>query len=304
MTFTQPLWLFAAVLFAIVFVWSRSAGNNDWSRVMKPAVFNYLGGSSRRKKRLLAFLVATLAAIALANPSTPTDNADSFRSASGWIILADVSRSMTIDDIAPSRLSAMRSIAAELAKASAASPVALIVYAGDAFLVAPPAIDKSFYTDTIALLEHGLLDLEGSNLTRALSLTTSVINSANWFNARVVVLTDTGGINTRAETAVARLSSAGHTTDVIVFGTGQASANAEFDIEAAAALASAGSGQLYQVDTLGRLDFADFKITSIDRTGASLIQSGITLLHTQNQSHWLLLFCLPVLLLMFARLRT
>lgn len=305
MKFTEPLWLFAAALLLLVYLLLRTRPNNDWSEVISLEVLEFLGGTTRKHGRVIALLIGALTALALANPSTRSDQADSFKQTSGWIVLADISRSMTLDDVAPTRLSAIRVLAEQLSTASsaAAAPIALIIYAGDAFLAAPPAIDNTYYSEAVALLEYGLIPVEGSNLTRALSLTSSVIESSGWLNSRIIILTDTGGINSRSESVAAQLRSAGHLTDVITVGTSETSANAEFNLDAAASLASSGGGVLHQTDSLGRIKNGKLRVRPFSQSSSSLIQSGIDVLRWRNHSHWILLACIPLMLLMFHKAR-
>jgi len=140
-TFQQPWWLLAALVLLVAYiVYRRSAQNNDWQRVIKQPLLQFLTLSlSVNKQRSLALALAVLATLALANPSIPNQDPDTYRHAESWFLLADVSRSMTLDDVRPSRISALRDAAMQIAQNSQSKPVALIIFSGDAFLLSPPA---------------------------------------------------------------------------------------------------------------------------------------------------------------------
>ena len=305
MKFQSPYWLLAAALLTVAYVWiKRSQHRDDWHRIIPAEVLSFLRSDQfGQLQRLGALLVAAIAAIALANPSLPKSDSETYRHSEGWFVLADVSRSMTLDDIAPTRLSVMRDTALKLAAQTGSRPISLIIYAGDAFLLTPPAFDTQHFSSNVSLLEHGLVPVEGSNLTRALSLVSSVIESGNMLNSRIFILGDTGGINTKAQAAVSRLAGSGHSTDVIAIGSDNTSASAVFDLTAADDLANAGNGKLIVADQLGQVALQTLQLDRIQDTDNSLIQSGISLMRWNSLSHWVLLPAVLIMLTLFLRER-
>ena len=248
-----------------------------------------------------SLLVASLACIALTSPALESMDTDSYRHSEGWIVIADVSRSMTIDDIAPNRLAAMRNTAIELSESARGSSVTLIVYAGDAFIIAPPSFDNQFFKQNVSLLEHGVVPVEGSNLTRAISLALSVIEGSNLVKARLFVLSDTGGFNNRSETAIARLANSGHRTDVIVFGSDNGDSAAPYDVKFAQLLADSGNGKLLQSDTIGQVNLEALDLAANVSDKSFLVQTGLTSLRWHNHSHWLLILAIFPMLWLFYR---
>jgi Ca-activated chloride channel family protein len=173
----RPLWLIAAIVLMIAAIrWHRVPMGSDWKKVLSAPVFNYLHGADRKDtKGNLPLWAAALISLALAQPAIRKTDDETWRHSIGWIAVVDVSRSMTLDDIVPYRLSAAREALATLSRESGARPIALVVYAGDAYLVAPPAFDKSMFDEHAALLAYNIIPTDGSNLARALSLTSSVV---------------------------------------------------------------------------------------------------------------------------------
>lgn len=305
MIFQNPYWLLVAGLLLISYLWiKRTQHHDDWHRVIQREVLGFLQKKNQAQSQQMSILLlATITTLALANPSIPREDADTYRHSEGWFVLADVSRSMTLDDVEPTRISAMRDIAMQLAQLTESRPLSLIVYAGDAFMITPPAFDIQHFTSNVSLLEHGLIPIEGSNLTRALSLTASVIESSHMLNARVFILGDTGGMNTKAQAAVSRLTTLGHSTDVIAIGSKNTSVNAVFDLTAAKNLAKAGKGHVAEADQLGQVALDKLDLGRIQNSERSLIRSGISLVRWNSLSHWILLPGVVVILLMFMRER-
>ncbi len=302
MILLHPWWLVPALALLIAYFLLRSSTGDDWWLVIPIPILDYLRGKSdSHRKRHPALLVAALTCAALSSPALESDDAETFRHSQGWIVLADVSRSMTLNDITPSRLSAMRNTALALADNANANSISLIIFSGDAFIVTPPSFDHVTFRQSISLLNHGVVPVEGSNLTRALSLAWSAIEGSNLVNARLFLLSDTGGFNNRSDAAIARLTRLGHRTDVILFGTDDSDSAAPFDLKSANTLAASGGGELLLADGLGQVNLATLDLDSRISNREFLTSAGLTSLRWKNQSHWLLLLALPLMLYLFYR---
>ncbi len=302
MTLMHPWWLIAALMFFIAYFALRAMHSDDWRRIISAPVFEFLStGRDNAAAKPLALLIAAIACVALSSPAIESSDDNTYRHSQGWIIIADVSRSMTLNDISPSRLAAMRNTALELADNALANSTTLIVYAGDAFLVTPPSFDQQNFKNSVALLNHGIVPVEGSNLTRALSLAWSVIDGSGLVNTRLFLLSDTGGFNNRSDAAIARLSDLGHRTDIILFGSDATSNDTPFDLQSAKAMAKSGRGKLLIADGLGRIDVNKLDPEADLSDQYFLTQAGLSSIRWRNQSHWLLLLALPLVLWLFYR---
>ncbi len=318
----RPLWILPAVLLLIAsFVSRHDAVRSHWKNVLSPALFDYLGAENHRLSRWnLPLLIAALTALSLSQPVLRQSDDDTWRHSIGWIMVADVSRSMTLDDTVPSRLGAMREALAELSRQADARPIALILFSGDAFLVAPPAFDRSVFNEHTALLEHGLIPIEGSNLARALSLATSVVEESQFRKARVFVLGDSGGISKSSIAAARFLADAGHRVDMLAFGSStiseaeipderkpvsssaswgqqQGTGNqTSVDWKRVRQLSDAGNGVSVRANSFGVVDYNQL---DLDKYSTASTHAELKSLVWQEQSHWLLLVGVPLLLMLF-----
>lgn len=300
LTLLHPLWLIpAAVLLVLAFVLRTSSEQDDWHKLILPSVLSYLRKSKTRQRQRVNWnlLAAGICALALSTPATRIDTGNTLVHSSSWFILMDVSRSMTTTDIAPSRLSAARNTLLQLSQNAGSRPVGLVVYAGDAYLASPPALDKRHLEEIATLLQHGVVPQEGSNLTRALSLVTSAISDGQLIDGRVFLLTDSGGVNNTAQAAARFLHAQGQQLDVIVYGSTEGNSNVSVDLEQVKAIAEAGGGVLTFASKFGEVDLNTLKLQSSAR--GDLVSAGFASLSWHNQSHWLLLLLLPVLIQLF-----
>jgi Ca-activated chloride channel family protein len=303
MTLLYPWWLVAAALCLALYWFSRRRTADGWRRVIDAKVLNYLRPIAPPASRQLYWLIAAIIALALSSPSVRTADNRVFKHAQGWLILVDVSRSMTLEDISPNRLSAARDVAMQIARAAGARSTTLIAYAGDAFIISPPSFDRELFDSSANLLEYGMVPNEGSNLSRALSLAKNVIDSSSMLYARVFIVGDSGGINSRAETAITQMADNNHRIDVILTGRDNPDNASPIDTGVVEKFADNGGGRLVRVDPLGRLDLNELALEEKTRQRDWLVGTGINSISWSNQSHWILLCALPLWLYAFWRER-
>ncbi|MEM1045372.1 MAG: VWA domain-containing protein [Pseudomonadota bacterium] len=300
MTLLVPAWiLLAACLAGLALWWGDRWRRDSWHRIMAPDVLAYLrpGGLGRAGINL-PLLIAALTALALSGPARIADNQKAFLHAEGWLVAIDVSKSMQTDDIAPNRLAAARDVAAELAIRAGGRPVALVVFAGDAYLAAPFAFDKRPYQAYLAALKPGTVPIDGSNVRRALALTSNVMDESGLLRGRVFLLTDGPDIHEDAVAMGRRLARSGHRLDVLTFADPATSDPEPVDVEAADRLAETGGGVHQAIGLAGRLPET---VLAENAGDLGLIAAPLTTVRQINQSHWLLLLMAPLFLFLFRR---
>jgi len=298
LAFLRPLWLLVCLaLIVVTILWRTSLSSTHWRKVIAKPVLNFLKSGSGRAKRIdLALMSAAIVALALSEPSVREYSSDTWRHSVGWIAVADVSRSMTLDDVAPNRMAAQRTALQALSDAAGTRSIALILFSGDAFLVVPPAFDRTIFNEHIARLEHGVIPVQGSNVARALSLASSVVSDSGILQARIFLLGDSGGTNRQSLAAARYLSESGHRLDLLLFGKNDPLAEQPLDMPGAQKLAEEGGGMAVQSNSLGVIPLEQLQLSNGgDTESAGALQSLIW----TSQSHWLLLLLLPIVLLMF-----
>lgn len=297
----SPWWLIPAALLLVLACtrWFR-VPVDSWHQLIAARVLALLRPVGSQRQWPLAMIAAAVTCVALAGPSVQASSESSLRHAQGWILMIDVSRSMGLSDIAPNRLSAAREAARQLIDLSGSRPVAMILYAGDAYLAGPVSFDKQHIKAFLNTLDPGVVPLAGSNLRRALSLAGSVIKQSGLLQARIFVLSDATGDLDKALPAAASIARAGHQVDVLTFAGTANSPAGNADLNAAVQLARAGAGQAVVSDALGQVAWPVLQTDSSSWKGR-FIATPLQTLTTRNLSHWLLLLLIPLMLLMFLR---
>jgi Ca-activated chloride channel homolog len=299
MSLVHPSWLAAALVSLVLFVFLRRRVNeDDWRRVLSREVHAALtAGVERVGRRDLTFLLLALVFLALSSPSIRAP-AQAWQPDQALMAVVDLSRSMTLADAAPSRLTAARAAVADIGRFAGARPAGLIVFAGDAYLAQPFSTNRAQYASLVAALDHGLVAEPGSDPSRALTLAATVLRQSGVATARLVLISDGGGFG---PSSVDLLAGRGVTVDgVMVAPAGTGSPDAP-DPAAFAATVEAGGGRLVTVDANGN---ADLGALDLQRTGGqrlSMLPLELATTDWHNLSHWLLIAGAPLFLLLFRR---
>jgi Ca-activated chloride channel family protein len=206
---------------------------------------------------------------------------------------------MGLVDIAPSRLAAARDAAIDIIELAGSRPLGLIVYAGDAYLAGPLTFDKQHTLAFLDSLEPGDVPIQGSNLKRALALSSAVIRESALSRARLFVLSDATTDVKPLLPVAASLSRDGHRIDVLSFAS-DTDQDKPADFTSARALAESGGGIALNANALGTIDLAALTENASWKSDR-FVQSSLATLIVQNLSHWVLLLAIPLVLLMFGR---
>ena len=165
--FLSPEWFLALIpLCALLWAAARQGtAHNAWQRVVDAHLLPYLlverAGSVRWLPLALAAAGWIVAVTALANPAYERRPVPALRPVDARVVVLDLSRSMEAADLKPSRLARARYKVADILNRSRDGQVGLIVFAGDAFVVAPLSNDADTLLGMLdALTPEVMLDGE------------------------------------------------------------------------------------------------------------------------------------------------
>lgn len=197
----RPWWLAilpVVALLAFRAAW-RAAPLGDWRKAVDPALMRLMerrGGllGGRRQANLAAALAAGLIALALTGPALERQDATTYRNLDATVIVLDLSRSVTEGG----SLKEVRQTAQGVAEAAGTRSVALVVYAGDAYLAMSPTTDRDSLGTTLFALDADTVPDRGSHPERGLALARRTLAEADVVAADVVLITDGDGIGEAA----------------------------------------------------------------------------------------------------------
>ena len=297
----RPWWLVALLPLALLVLratW-RAAPLGDWRRAVDPALMRLmerrgavLGG--RRQANLAAAVAAGLIALALTGPAIERQDAATFRNLDATVIVLDLSRSVTEGG----SLKEVRQTAQAVAEAAGTRSVALVVYAGDAYLAMSPTTDRDSLGTTLFALDADTVPDRGSHPERGLALARRTLAEADVVAADVVLITDGDGLGEAARREARAIAERGWNLQGLFVPTTKSlpPGAPKPDRAALDGVVSAGGGVAAELDTPAAV---------LDAVGASTAQhlaaGGYTVLAFADLGRWLLLLAALPALLLFRR---
>ena len=267
--FLNPGWFLALLPLALLLVRLARVrgGSGAWRRVIEPHLLAALtvGADGRPRRWPLAVLALgwLLGVIALANPTFERIQVPAFRDAAARVVVLDLSQSMLADDLAPSRLERARFKVEDILRRSRNGQVGLVVFAGDAFTVAPLTDDGETIRNMLPALSPEIMPAAGSRPGLGIQEGLKLLRQAGVRDGEVVLLTDDAG-GARARSAAGDLRRAGHRLAVIGVGTPDGAAVPGVRTSRGAVIAQLEEGKLRSLARHGGGDYARIAVDDAD----------------------------------------
>jgi Ca-activated chloride channel homolog len=222
--FLRPEWFWGLLpLFGLFLVVAkRGTTPQIWESVCDAHLLPHLlvgtEGATRRMPLVLLGLGWTVAVCALAGPVWSQLPQPVFRAESPLVMVLDLSRSMDAQDVTPSRLTRAKHKILDMLKARKEGQTALVVYAGESFVVSPLTNDANTIVTLVQSLETELMPLQGSRTDLALQKAHELLEHVGHARGDVLLLTDGEGDPATLK-VVGELRSQGVRVSVLGIGT-------------------------------------------------------------------------------------
>lgn len=200
--FSQPLWLLALLVIPLVLGWLwlsspiRRRGQEDQyaDAHLLPLLIGINQANSTRSRRPLSVwaLAWTLLVLAMAGPRWDYHQIRAFQPAADMVILLDISASMNIKDVRPSRLIRARQEIQDLVRLNPGIRLGLIAFASIAHVATPITEDGDSLLRQLPGLTTDLVRLQGSNLGNALKLAASLLDAQGKESSHHILLLSDG----------------------------------------------------------------------------------------------------------------
>ncbi|HEY5803755.1 MAG TPA: VWA domain-containing protein [Lysobacter sp.] len=307
----RPHWLWALLALPLLAgMWRvRRRRASVWHDAVDAHLLPHLlaqrGDARTRWASALAALAYIVAVLALAGPSWRQVPQPLWESRAPLVIALDLSSAATAADVPPSRLAQSRAKISTLLRERAAGQVALVVYAGDAFTVAPLTEDAANVALFLDALEPDVMPVDGQRADRAIDWSAQLLKRGGFDRGDIVLLTAQADADARD--AAARAARQGYRVFALGIGTAEGApyrrsdgsfGEARLDAASLRKVAAAGDGR-YVTLAAGDDDLRKLGILDPDQSDAGIARGKGRA--WQDQGYWLLPPLMLLVLFWFRR---
>lgn len=222
--FLHPAWLLLVPLLLLFTGWMRfrQTRAGAWSKVIDVelvAALRLEKGGGVSGPWLLFAAVWTLSVLAIAGPAWQRLPSIGYRAPDDWVIVLDLSPSMTVADVSPDRVTRARFAIDDLLGAAHDARVGLIAFAGEAHTVVPLTSDVATIRGLLQPLSPALMPESGDSLGPALMQAGRLLRQSGSRHAKIIVLSDGSTDPSQALSAAQELAVQGAEVEIVGIGT-------------------------------------------------------------------------------------
>ena len=226
MRFANPEYLYLLILLPVIvllFIYSIYRRNKDIKSYGDPQLLKALIPSYTSMRSHFTFwfsLVALMLMIfVLARPQFGAKKETVTTRGVEVVVALDISNSMLADDITPSRLDKAKRLISRIINKSSENKVALIVFAGDAFVQLPITNDFISAKMFLESISPRLIDRQGTDIASAINLAAKSFTPNDKVGKAIVIITDGENHEGGAEEAARMAAEKGMHVFVLGIGT-------------------------------------------------------------------------------------
>ena len=221
--FIRPLvlLLLPIVLFIIWRLLANHSKDGGWSKICDPHLLDAIKtttGQKGSKWKWLLWPISIITIISIAGPAFRKLPTPVIKNQSALIIVLDVSKSMLADDIKPNRLERAKYKINDILAKRKDGQTALLVYAGDAFVVTPLSDDTETISLMLKAINPNIMPVQGSRVDIALHKSQELLKQAGYLSGDVIVISDSVN-SSQAESIAEDLVKNRIYTSVLAIGT-------------------------------------------------------------------------------------
>lgn len=224
--FAQPIYLWILLLVPLLwalFLYFRYRRRRNMATFLPMGYIPELvpDMSHRRPwvKIVLRSLAIVILALILARPQLGSRILTQHAEGVEIVLAVDVSNSMNARDVKPSRLAKTTMMLSTLVKELENDKVALVVYAGDAYMQVPLTSDYNTMKMFINTLNTQMVPLQGTNVSRAIEMSRKCLSPESNAGQAIILFTDAESHDGDAVAAAAEAAQANIRVNVVGVGT-------------------------------------------------------------------------------------
>lgn len=204
--FSEPQWLWTLAVVPVLWIlyrifYSSGPTKNDRLRAFAdPHLLPHLisgtegglKGNGLWRALLLWSAIWICSVLAMAGPRWDYTEIEAFRPANSLVIVLDLSRSMDVADVKPSRLARARQEIEDISRSSRGLNIGLVAFANIAHMITPLTDDKATLERLLPSIKTDLVYTQGSRLSPALHMARRMLESQKGEEKHILLLSDGG----------------------------------------------------------------------------------------------------------------
>lgn len=167
----------------------------------------------------ISLLAAAMIILALARPRYGKGKTTIVTKGVEMVVALDISNSMLAEDVSPNRLERAKRLIKRLASELKGNKVALVIFAGDAYVQLPITDDYISIEMFIDNISTNLIETQGTNIAAAIDVASRSFTSNDRIGKAIVLITDAENHEPGAEEAARRAAENGRKIFVLGIGT-------------------------------------------------------------------------------------
>ena len=226
MKFATPEYLYLLLLIPLAIVIYKYAcyrRNRNIKRYGDPELVGKLIPAHSSTRARIIFWISLIALafmiIALARPRYGKGKTTVTTRGVELVVALDISNSMLADDIYPNRLEKAKRLVKRLAEQLKGNKIALVVFAGDAFVQLPITDDFISIEMFLESLSTNLVSRQGTDIAAAINMASRCFTPNEKIGKAIVLITDCENHEGGAEEAAKKASESGKKVFILGIGT-------------------------------------------------------------------------------------
>ncbi|MDN3669908.1 VWA domain-containing protein [Echinicola jeungdonensis] len=135
-------------------------------------------------------LIVWMIIIALARPQRSNEKVEQYTEGIDIMLVLDISESMDLQDFEPNRLEAAKKTAIDFINGRLGDRIGMVIFAGEAFSLAPLTTDYELLTDLIGEINFEMMDAKGTAIGSAVATATNRMRKSDSKSKVMVLLSD------------------------------------------------------------------------------------------------------------------
>lgn len=259
----------------------------------------------------LFILFMMLVLVALARPQRINEQVEQTAEGIDIILALDVSGSMELQDIKPNRLDAAKEVALEFINGRVQDRIGLVVFAGDAYSLAPLTTDYQMLRESINSIGFKMIENDGTAIGSALAVATNRMRDSEAKSKVVILISDGENTAGNLDPQMAAQLAKGFDIKLYSIGIGKDGqvpyavddqgktlfVDTKLDESSLRDVAGIGNGQFFRADSKDALQQVFRSINQLEKTEVSEKRFRDTRDYYQVYLKWALLLLLCWMLL-------